>query len=86
MSAPMPTRRAFRPDSQYYRTTRRQGLRRAAGAVAAGKGLTLGVLVAAAAMLAWWAVHGGMWSVVFGCLGLLVLTSMAVLVISSGRR
>ena len=86
MSAPMPTRRAYRPDSQYYRTTRRQSLRRGGGAAAAGKGLTLCVLATAGGLLMWWAVHGGVAAIVLGCVGLLALMAMAALVVMSGRR
>lgn len=84
MSAPMPTRRAFRPDSQYYRTTRRQGLRRAA-ASSGGRGAAIAVLVVAGGMLVWWAAHGGLWAAVFGYGGLAVVIAMIALVISARR-
>jgi Flp pilus assembly protein TadB len=82
----MPNRRAFRPDSQYYRTTRRQSLRRGGGAAAAGRGLTFLVLAAACAMLVWWGVHGGLWAAIFAVVGLIVVIATGVLVMGSGRR
>jgi hypothetical protein len=86
MSAPMPNRRAFRPDSQYYRTTRRQSLRRGGSVAAAGRGATLLVLAAAAVMLVWWGIHGGLWAAVFAVIGVTVVVAMGMLVVGSARR
>jgi hypothetical protein len=81
--AELPTRRAFRPDSQYYRTTRRQSLRRRARhemnrAMAVLPALAIG------AVFFYWGWHGGAWGHVIGY-GAATAAVLAAVVIGARR-
>jgi hypothetical protein len=59
MTAPLPTRRAIRPDSKHYRMARRQRLRRRLPKSNAGKAIFLIMLAMVAGLLIWWFMHHG---------------------------
>jgi hypothetical protein len=81
--AELPTRRAFRPDSQYYRTTRRQSLRRRARREAS-RAIALLPAVAIGAAFFYWGWHGGPLGHVIGYGGA-TLTAAAAIVIAVWR-
>jgi hypothetical protein len=85
MAGHLPSRRAFRPDSQYYRTSRRLGLKRRAGFGPKSEGGVWGlaiVLVAVACLAFWWGHHGGGVAKILGYGGTIVAGAAALLVIA----
>jgi hypothetical protein len=86
----MPNRRAFRPDSKYYRTTRRQSLGRGGfggggGSRAPGIGIPL-AMAAVAALLFFWGWHGGTWAHILGYGGGVFWAAAAVVLFLATRR
>ena len=87
MAGQLPTRRAFRPDGQYYRTSRRLSLGRRGrtGLSARTEAWGLATLLVAVALLGfWWGHHGGWLAGILGY-GVMVIGALGAVAIVARR-